>query len=102
MRSMLLYFEIERDSQSIVGSLISDIHCIWQLFHKSKVMIHNIIYGLNSPIITKEEEDIKFSQHDHRRSWHGPPPFFLTFCLQIYFQLNFFISLYYFISFFLF
>jgi hypothetical protein len=22
----------------------------------------------------------------HRRSWHGPPPFFLTFCLQIYFQ----------------
>ena len=21
-----------------------------------------------------------------RRSWHGPPPFFLTFCLQIYFQ----------------
>ena len=29
----------------------------------------------------------------HRRSWHGPPPFFLTFCLQIYFQQNFFISL---------
>ena len=26
---------------------------------------------------------------NHRRSWHGldsPPPFFLTFCLQIYFQ----------------
>ena len=31
----------------------------------------------------------------HRRSWHGinPPPFFLTFCLHIYFQYNFFISL---------
>ena len=25
-------------------------------------------------------------QSSHRRSWHGPPPFFLTFCLQIYFQ----------------
>jgi hypothetical protein len=25
--------------------------------------------------------------------WYGPPPFFLTFFLQIYFQSNFFISL---------
>ena len=30
----------------------------------------------------------------HRRSWHGiTSPFFLTFCLHIYFQYNFFISL---------
>ena len=29
----------------------------------------------------------------NRRSWHGPPPFFLPSCLQIYFQQNFFISL---------
>ena len=30
----------------------------------------------------------------HRRSWHGLTiPFFLTFCLQIYFRENFFISL---------
>jgi hypothetical protein len=33
------------------------------------------------------------SHTPHRRSWHGPPPLFLTFCLQIYFQYNFFISL---------
>ena len=31
---------------------------------------------------------------NHRRSWHGlTTTFFLTFCLQIYFQSNFFISL---------
>ena len=29
----------------------------------------------------------------HRRSWHGLTPFVLIFCLQIYFQQNFFISL---------
>jgi hypothetical protein len=30
----------------------------------------------------------------HRHSWHGlTTPLFLTFCLQIYFQSNFFISL---------
>ena len=30
----------------------------------------------------------------HRRWWHGlTTPLFLTFCLQIYFQQNFFISL---------
>ena len=29
----------------------------------------------------------------HRRSWHGPPALFLTFCLQIYFQYYFLISL---------
>ena len=34
-----------------------------------------------------------FSRRDHRRSWYGSPPFFLTFCLQVYFQSNFFISL---------
>ena len=37
--------------------------------------------------------DIEIWTSDHRRSWHGPPPLFLTFCLQIYFQYNFFISL---------
>ena len=30
---------------------------------------------------------------NHRRSWQRTTPLFLTFCLQIYFQYNFFISL---------
>jgi hypothetical protein len=29
--------------------------------------------------------DSNLAPFDHRRSWHGPPPF-ITFCLQIYFQ----------------
>jgi hypothetical protein len=31
-------------------------------------------------------ESPKISPINHRRSWHGPPPFFLTFYLQIYFK----------------
>ena len=34
----------------------------------------------------------RFTVPGHRRSWHGlTTPLFLTFCLQIYFQYNFFI-----------
>ena len=51
------------------------------------------IVGTSKFVMHKISSPLSFSLVCHRRSWHGPPPFFLTFCLQIYFQWNFFISL---------
>jgi hypothetical protein len=45
-----------------------------------------IIWSWIFPATLIYDPDSSPSLSYHRRSWHGPPPFFLTFCLQIYFQ----------------
>ena len=64
------------------------------LIQNGKEQVKNIHNLTPMPVFTwSGTGQQRHCQSSHRRSWHGPPPFFLTFCLQIYFQSNFFISL---------
>ena len=65
-------------------STIFQFHLYFFALIKSKLAIFRK-QELQNLIESTHKDEFNLSDY-HRRSWHGPPPFFLTFCLQIYFQ----------------
>jgi hypothetical protein len=59
------------------------------LEHKKILDIHHNCLSWYSLFVWQQ---YSISNHSGARGTDLPPPFFLTFCLQIYFQSNFFIS----------
>ena len=65
----------------------------WILSKRLCIVLDRVFYDVRIDVVIKsfrfDSSPVCFwsdNLNNHRRLWHEPPPFFLTFCLQIYFQ----------------